>query len=139
MFPQKIFKSLAILSILFTFTNCCTTKNELKEEEISMVKKNNIMAIAPGTAEVLCTVTNIYEKENKSFCSVKVNSVKKYGPATKPISANSEIHIELKDSFKEKIDSARLNNEEILITIASTPEAMGQENNVSWRIIKFDE
>lgn len=139
MLSTKILKSLVAMSILFTLTNCCTTQNELKEEEISMAKKNNIISPAPGTAEVKCIVTDIYEKEKKSFCVIKVNSVQKYGSSTKPISANSELELEIKDFHKEKLDSAKVNNEELVITIATLPGGMGEENVTKWRIIKISE
>jgi len=141
MFSSKMLKGLVLTTILFTITNCCTTQNDLKEEEISMAKKNNnnIISPAPGTAEVKCIVTDIFEKENKLFCSIKVKSVEKYGSSTKPISANSEMELEFKESHKEKLDSAKSNKEELLITIVSKPGGMGQENDTNWRIIKIFE
>ncbi|MBI1932905.1 MAG: hypothetical protein HYS24_10255 [Ignavibacteriales bacterium] len=139
MFSIKWLNSFTMLSMLFFVTNCCTSKNETKEEPSSNLKENQMISLAPGSAEIKCNVKEILENGNKSFCTLKVISVENYGPSTRPISAETEIQIEIKDVFKERLENAEENDEELLITIASMPAGMGTENSLNWKIVKINE
>lgn len=63
-----------------------------------------MISLAPRYAEIKCNAKEILENGNKSFCTLKVISVENYGPSTRPISAETEIQIEIKDVFKVRLE-----------------------------------
>ncbi|MCB9211706.1 MAG: hypothetical protein H6609_20275 [Ignavibacteriales bacterium] len=143
---MKLKKQLYLLLSAITFfliTSCCTTKNELKEESngennVMLKRESAPIPLAPGTAEIVCKVKDMYEKENKSFAKIKVNEIKEYGPSTKPIAVGSEFEFAIKDSYKNRFEKSKSSNSEIEITIAYNRGGVGQELNGVWNIIKIN-
>ena len=135
----KIFFTLLGIVILFSLTNCCTTKDNVKDEKQMILNKNAPLPLAPGTAEVSCSIEETFEKNNKSYCKIKINSVKRYGSGTQPIGVGSVIQLELNDNLKEKLEISRSNNQSSNITIVQLMGGKGQEKNNSWKIIKIEE
>ncbi len=139
MFRLNLLNSFVMFSMLFFVSNCCTTKNETQEESSANIMEKQMSTLPPGSAEVKCNIKEILVEGNKSFCRIKVNSVENYGPSTKPISAETEIQVEVKDVFKEKINYAKENNKELLVTIVAMPAGMGAEDSLVWKIVKIIE
>jgi hypothetical protein len=134
-------KPLMIVSLLFTmilFTNCCTTKSELKENNTIIKKQSVPIPLAPGTAQISGKIIEIFEKDNISYCKIKVNEIKEYGPSTKLIGVGSEIELEIKNDFKESLKDSQLNNNEVNLTIVSLQGGMGQELKSYWKIINLN-
>lgn len=135
-------KIVILFALLFSFTNCCTTKNELKEEkkvEATDLKKEYApIPLAPGTAEVCGLITSIVDKDGLSLCKLNVNEVKRYGPSTKPIGVGSEIEFQIKENHLEKLNEFLSNKNEVTVTIAILRGGIGQEPFSGWKLIKIN-
>ncbi len=139
-------KSLTILFYLFAillFTNCCTTKNEFKDEKtnkaVNLEKDNAPIPLAPGTAEVSCAITEIIKINDRSTYKIKVHEVNRYGPATKPIAVGSEINLETNDNYMEKLNNFFSNKNEVTLTIEILRGGIGQELFNSWKLVKINQ
>lgn len=134
---HKILLKFIGIVILFSLTNCCTTKNNIADEKQGMVGKKALIPLSQGMAEVICNVQEIFEKNNKLYCKIEINSVKRYGPGTQPIGVGSVMELELNENQKEKLKIFESNNEISNITIAQLRGGMGQEQKNSWKIINI--
>lgn len=136
MLIRKIFVVLITSFMLIAFTNCCTTKTELKEDA-----KNNIMSKerppSPGNAEIKCNVVDLFERGNKSFCKIKLISVLNYGAGTRPIGNGSVIEFEIRNEYKSDLEKLITNGQEAKLLITEVPSGMGMENSTSYRIVKI--
>ncbi|MCB9248509.1 MAG: hypothetical protein H6613_08165 [Ignavibacteriales bacterium] len=96
-----------------------------------MLKKEYApIPLAPGTAEIICNVKEMYEKEDKSFAEIKVNEIKEYGPATRPIAVGTVLVLEIKEDYINKFEELKSSNSEIEITIAYTQRRSG--TRIKW-------
>ena len=48
---------------------------------------------SPGNVEIKCSVEDIYERGNISYCKIKVSSVLEYGSGLRPIGNNSSYRL----------------------------------------------
>ena len=139
MFNPKSMLILLGIVMLFSLTNCCTTNNEIKDDKEMTLSKKVSPALAPGTAEIKCSIEEIFEDNNKSFCKIKVSSVEKYGPATQPIGVGSLIKLELKKSYKEILEANKSKDIISNITIIQLKGGMGQAQTNAWKILNINE
>lgn len=139
MFNPKSLLILLGIVMLFSLTNCCTTKNEIKDEKEMMLSKIASPALAPGTAEIKGSIEEIFEDNNKTFCKIKVSSVEKYGPATQPIGVGSLMKLELNKSDKEILEVNKSKDRISNITIIQLKGGMGQVQTNTWKIININE
>lgn len=137
MFRKNISIILFTSFMLLALTNCCTTKNEVKDGSM----KNNAINVerppSPGNAEIKCSVEEINENGNKFYCKIKVSSVLNYGSGTKPIGNGSLIDLEFKNENRSELESLLTNKQEIKLLISEVPGGMGIEKSSSYRLIKI--
>jgi hypothetical protein len=139
--PFRIFLITALTFFLATFTQHCTSQNQLKEEEKNIVNENYFAPrpLPHSSAEVSCTVIDIFEKENKTVIIVRIDSVHGYGAATRPIGIGTKFEIELTenhldDSKKSANEIYKINsNHKLLLALLNNEFDMSQ--NKSWKII----
>lgn len=129
--------------IFFTFimilalTNCCTTKNDLKKSNMESITENSQRPPSPGNAEISCSVENLFNKGNKSFCKIKVSSVLNYGSGTRPIGDGSILELEYKDELRDELQALLSKKDAAKFLITEIPGGMGIENSSYYRILKI--
>lgn len=137
MLIRNISLVLLISFMLLALTNCCTTKNNLKDESMKNIINNAEIPPAPGNAEIKCLVEEVYEKGNKSFCKIKVSSVLKYGSATRPIGNGSIIECEFKNETRAQLELLIADKQEAELLLSEIPGGKGIENSSFYRLIKI--
>lgn len=137
MLIRNILILLLMIILLFTLTNCCTTKNDLKDEGMKNISHNAELSPSPGNAQINCSVQDLFSKGNKSYCKIKVSSVLKYGSGTRPIGSGSILELEYNDDMNNDLQSIISKNDDVKLLIAEVPSGMGMENSSSYRIIKI--
>ena len=130
-----------ILIFILLFTQCCTTKNEVKQEGNNIVNKNNFAPrpLPPGSAKVTCTILEIFEKEGKNFCITQVDTVHAYGSSTRPIGIGSKMELELNSIVENKSDNTPQNlfkiNSQYKFILSIFDNKFDKSENKSWKII----
>lgn len=139
--PFRIFLIISLTFFLTTFTQHCTSHNQLKEEEKKTANKDNFAPrpLPHGSAKVSCTVIDIFNKDNKIIITVRIDSVHGYGTAARPIGIGAEFEIEitedhLNDSEKSVSEIYRINSIHKLLLVLINNE-FDKSQNKFWKII----
>lgn len=137
----RIISGVFIIILIFSLTQCCTTRNEIKQEGNNTVNKNNFAPrpLPPGSAKVTCTILNIFEKEGKNFCIVQIDTVHGYGPSTRPIGIGSKMELELNSNIENKSDNTPQNlfktNSKYKFILSIFDNKFDKSDDKSWKII----
>jgi hypothetical protein len=123
--------------MILALTNCCTTNNELKDEDMKNITNKVERPPSPGNAEITCSIEDVSERGNRSFCKIKVSSVLNYGSGTRPIGNSSIIELEFKKEVKAQLESFITNKQESILLISEVPGGKGFENSSSYKLIKI--
>lgn len=137
MLTRNISVILLTFFMILALTNCCTSKNELKDVSMKNSTKHLERPPSPGNAEIKCSIEEIYEKGNKSICKIKVSSVLNYGSGTKPIGNGSIIEFEIKKETRAQLELLLTSRQEGKLLLSEIPSGMGIENSSSYRLIKI--
>lgn len=131
---------LITMSILvFSLTQCCSSLNNNKEEKVIINNKDiSKRPLTYGSAKVVCTILRKDEKDDKVFCTAKIDTVLGYGPGTKPIGIGSIVELELSEKLVDKTakslnDLFKINSRHKLL-LAFIPKGFSH-NNKDWKII----
>lgn len=126
---------------IFSFTQCCTTKNEIKQEEKTVLNKDQFAPTPQpyGSAKVSCTVLNVFEKEGKNYITARIDTVHGYGVGAKPIGTGSEFDIEINKNLSNESENSfnelyKLNSRHKLL-ISIFENKFGNSDLKSYRII----
>ena len=137
MLIRNISVILFMFIMILALTNCCTTKNELKDEGMKNITNSVERPPSPGNAEIKCSIEDVSERGNRSFCKIKVSSVLNYGSGTRPIGNDAIIELEVKNDTKGHLEILMNNKQEAKLLISEVPGGMGMENSSSYRLLKI--
>jgi hypothetical protein len=124
--------------IIISLTNCCASKNEIENGKEKVLKTNAPIPLSPGTAEINCTIEDLFHRDNKELCSVRVISVERYGSSISPIGAGIVINMEFNENDKTKLEKLREEGTHTKLTVMQLRGGMGQEFKNSMKIIKIN-
>lgn len=134
---QMNYLKFSAIILLFLVSSCCNkvgkkTIEPAGTEELqpaNIMKKENQNKLSPGTAEVICTITEL--SDTVKYMRIKVNAVSGYGMATRPIPPGTEMELAVSDEIKNRLKDKKEGEE--LNLIISQQNSM-QSENIRWNL-----
>lgn len=134
--PMNYLKISAII-LLFLVSSCCNKVGKKNIEPsgteymqpANIMKKENQNRLSPGTAEVICTLTELPNTEN--HLKIKINAVSGYGMATRPIPPGTEMELAVSEELKSRLKDKKQGEE--LNLIISQQKVM-QSEDIRWNL-----
>lgn len=126
--------------LLFFVSSCCNqvgkktmepSGNE-EQQPANIMKKENPNKLSPGTAEVICTLTELPDTENN--LKIKVNTVSGYGMATRPIPPGTEMNVTVSDELKGKLKDKKQGEE---LNLIISQESTMQSEDIRWNLVSI--
>lgn len=140
MMNKNLYLLIIIVIFQLFFSQCCTSKSELKDDNKIMRNNYPPPSLSPGTADVTATILKLIIEKSKVVGLFKIDTVHAYGSSTRPIGVGSQLNIEfskilLENSEREisKIFKQRTKHK---LTISLRHSAFKRDKTESWQIIK---
>ncbi|MEE9429586.1 MAG: hypothetical protein V3V16_01000 [Melioribacteraceae bacterium] len=137
MFKPKLLLLLFMFLALLIFSQCCSSKEKIKEE--SKMEKNQIQKSIPRSMiDASCTIIKVFEENNTTFCSVKIDTVHGYGGGVRSLAEGVNYKVEIDKNVLQKIKLNDNIGNILRCRLISMPSGMGQESKNRMKIVSVN-
>ncbi len=133
------FRKIVVFVLFFYLLQSCASQESIKENSVKENMPNRISKTLPnGMVELSCKIIQLYDKEGKSFCSVKISKIHGYGNSVKALAEETFYEFEIAENIIKTHDISSYLNKDIRCKLIKSPAARGQVPSNKLKIVSIN-